>query len=138
MNQFVAGLISFAARKKEYDEEQERLAQQRREEERRREEEARRRAEKRQLIQSEQKRVDLLMEEARYWRASQDLRGYIEARKQMQLAIYGRIDPESDFARWLAWATQQADRLDPLTESPPSILDEPVPEEPKPRNWWER
>jgi hypothetical protein len=25
---------------------------------------------------------------------------------------------------WLLWAEQQADRLDPLTESPPSILDE--------------
>jgi hypothetical protein len=25
---------------------------------------------------------------------------------------------------WLRWATDQADRLDPLKESPPSILDE--------------
>jgi hypothetical protein len=29
----------------------------------------------------------------------------------------------------MTWATQQADRLDPLRESPPSILDEHVPDE---------
>jgi hypothetical protein len=138
LNQFVAGLVSFAARKKEHDAEQERRAEQERQEQHRREEEAQRRAEKRQLIQAEQKQVDLLMQQANCWSASQNLRSYIEARKQTHLAIHGEIEPESDFARWLAWATQQADRLDPLTQSPPSVLDEPMPEEPKPRNWWER
>ena len=138
LNKFVAGLVSFAARKKEHDAEQERRAEQERQEQHRREEEARRRAEKRQLIQAEQKRVDLLMQQANCWSASQNLRSYIEARKQTHLAIHGEIEPEGDFARWLAWATQQADRLGPLTQSPPSVLDEPMPEEPKPRNWWER
>jgi hypothetical protein len=137
LNQFVAGLVSFAARKKEHDEEQERLAQQQREEKRRREEEAQRRAEKRRLIQAEQQRVDLLVQQANCWRASQNLRSYIEAKKQHHLAIHGEIEPEGDFARWLTWATRQADRLDPLTESPHSILDEPVPEEPKPGSWWQ-
>lgn len=138
LNKFVAGLVNFAARKKEHDAEQERRAEQERQEQRRREEEAQRRVEKRKLIQAEQQRVDSLMQQAKSWRASQDLRGYIEARKQAHLAVYGEMEPESDFARWLAWAIQQADRLDPLTESPPSILDEPIPEEPKPRSWWER
>jgi hypothetical protein len=137
LNKFMAGLASFAARKKEHDEEQERLAQQQREEERRQQEEAQRRAEKRKLIQAEQNRVDLLMQQAKCWRASQNLRSYIEARKQTHVVAHGEIEPEGDFARWVAWATQQADRLDPLTESPPSILDEPVPEEPKSHNWWQ-
>jgi len=30
-------------------------------------------------------------------------------------------DPETDL--WLQWADQQADRLDPLTDSAPSVLD---------------
>lgn len=137
LNKFVAGLVSFAARKKEHDAEVERRAEQERQEQRRREEEAQRRTEKRKLIQAEQQRVDSLMQQAKSWRASQNLRGYIEARKQAHLAVHGQIEPDGDFARWLIWATQQADRLDPLTASPPSILDEPVPEEPKPRSMWE-
>jgi hypothetical protein len=135
LNKVVAGLVSFAAHKKEHDAEEERRAEQKRQEQRRREEEAQRRAEKRQLIQAEQKRVDLLMQQAKCWRASQNLRSYIEARRQNHLAIHGEIELEGDFANWLSWATQQADRLDPLTESPHSILDEPVPEEPKSYSW---
>ena len=138
LNKFVAGLVNFAARKKEHDAEQERRAEQERQEQRRREEEAQSRAEKRKLMQAEQQRVESLMQQATSWRASQHLRGYIEARKQAYLAAHGELEPESDFARWLVWATQQADRLDPLTESPPSVLDDPMPEEPKPRGWWER
>ena len=137
LNKFVTGLVSFAARKKEHDAEEQRQAEQERQEQRRREEEAKRRAEKRKLIQAEQQRVDSLMQQTKSWRASQNLRGYIEARKQAHLSAHGEIEPEGDFVRWLTWATQQADRLDPLTESPPSILDEPMPEEPKPRCWWE-
>lgn len=135
LNQFVAGLIAFAACVREREEEEEREARERREEERREKEKAERRAEKRRLIQVEQKRVDLLMQQAQCWRASRTLRKYIEARKKQYVAAHGDITPESDLARWLDWARQQADRLDPLAKSPPSILDEPMPEEPKPRYW---
>ena len=34
---------------------------------------------------------------------------------------------EMDNERWIEWATAQADRLDPLKESPPSILDKERP-----------
>lgn len=33
------------------------------------------------------------------------------------------FDPESPFAKWLVWASLQADRMDPLKEGPPSVLD---------------
>jgi hypothetical protein len=138
LNKVVAGMVRCAARKKQHQEEQERRAQKMREEELRRKEEAERRAEKRRLIQAEQVRVDSLMQKAQNWTSSQVLRRYIDARRQKHLADHGSIAPNDDFALWLEWATQQADRLDPLVESPQSILDEPVPEEPKPRNWWER
>ncbi len=138
LNQFVAGLVHFAARKREYEEEQEKAAQRRQEEERRRQEEADRREEKRRLIKAEQARVESLMQESKCWTVSQNLRRYIEARRQQHLTIHGKIDLDGEFGRWVDWATQQADRLDPLTKSPPSILDEPMPEEVKPRAWWER
>jgi hypothetical protein len=70
---------------------------------------------------------------------SQDLRDFIEASKQKHLAEHKHLVPGCGFEQWLVWAHKQADRLDPLKPSPPSILDEPMPEEPEPqRAWWDR
>ena len=33
------------------------------------------------------------------------------------------VEPGTPFGDWLVWAAEQADRLDPLKESPPSIID---------------
>jgi hypothetical protein len=49
---------------------------------------------------------------------------YIEAVLQDAIGQHGSVDPDSETGRWIDWATMQADRLDPLVESPPSILDE--------------
>lgn len=138
LSHFVAGLLRIAARKKEYEEEQKQRAQEQREQERRQKEETERRAEKRRLFQAEKARLDSLMHEVECWAASQSLRRYIDARRQKHLNDHGAIGLGSEFADWLRWAVQQADRLDPTVASPPSILDEPVPEEPKPWSWWER
>lgn len=138
LNQFVAGLIRVAGRKKEYEEEQRRKEEERQERERRRKEEAERRAELRRLFKAEQERVNSLVQEAESWTASQTLRRYIEARRQKHIAENGTIEIGGEFAQWFVWATQQADRLDPMKTSPPSILDEPIPEEPEPKSWWER
>jgi len=137
LNKFVAGLVKVAARKKEYDEEQEAQARERREVERRDREERKRRAEKRQQIEAEHQRVNSLLQQAADWQQSQDIRCYIEANKQRYLASHGQIEEGGEFAKWLVWANEQADRLDPLKDSPPSILDEPVPEEPKSTYRWQ-
>jgi hypothetical protein len=34
------------------------------------------------------------------------------------------VRDDEELIRWLEWAFAQADRLDPLIKSPPSILDE--------------
>jgi hypothetical protein len=65
-----------------------------------------------------------LLAAANAWRKSQDLREYIEARLQQHLAEHRTVEPSSEFSNWLAWANQQADRMDPTRPSPPSILDE--------------
>ncbi len=58
--------------------------------------------------------------EAEVWNKSQQIRAYIgEVRK-----VHKKIDPNSEIGKWLEWANKQADRMDPLAESPPSILDE--------------
>jgi hypothetical protein len=47
------------------------------------------------------------------------------ARRPMQPFQYGQsVEPKSPFGEWILWAERQADRLDPLKESPPSIIDE--------------
>ena len=138
----MTGLIELAGHARERQVEEERQKQEAQERERRRQEEARLRVEKRQRIKAERTRVDLLLAEAKDWKRSRDLREYIEAKRQKHLRDGETIEPGSDLARWLEWANQQADRLDPLTESPPSILDEDVGEEdPKPeptRTWWSK
>lgn len=142
LNSVVSGLVEVAARRKEHEAKLERQARERREQERQRQEEARRRAEKREQIKAEQARVNVLLQQAENWRKSQVLRNYIETARLQHLSEHGRIEEGSDFARWLGWAVQQADRLDPLVDSPPSILDEPVeedePQRPGISRWWSR
>lgn len=123
LNKFVGGLVAFAARIKEHEEAEARKEQERQAEELRREEAARQRAEKRKQYNAERARVETLLDEAKSWRRSQALRDYIEAAKCDHLQRFGTIDPVGDFAQWVEWAIKQADRLDPLRESPPSILD---------------
>lgn len=137
LNGFAAGLIALAACKHEHEAELARQEQQRREEASRREAEALRRAELRAKIAAEKARVETLLQRARDWRQSQDLRAFIENVKQRHLASQGEIESGSEMAQWLVWAQQQADRLDPFCESPPSILDEQVEEEAETeRRYW--
>jgi len=74
-------------------------------------------------LAEEKARVDLLVDQATRWRQSQSLRLFIEEARQR-----GRIDEleieGDDLPQWLAWATEQADRLDPFSPSPASILDD--------------
>jgi hypothetical protein len=90
-----------------------------------RSEEARIRAEKLKNIKTERKRVRELYVTAKNWKRSQALREYIAAVRERR---DGDNPADEAFAAWLAWAAEQADRLDPFCENPPSILDEDVSE----------
>ena len=143
LNNVLRTIVDVAVREKEHEAEQQRYEQQRRERERQLQEESRRRAEQLEVVRAERRRVECLLREADNWRKSQDLRGLIEARRQKHLALSGATEPSGQFTQWLDWATQQADRLDPLVESPPSILDEDAGEEDKhcgavPESWYDK
>lgn len=57
-------------------------------------------------------------------RSDDDL-SYVEAVRQWGAEKHGgEIKAGSELERWIIWALQQADRIDPLVDSPPSILDE--------------
>lgn len=123
LNPFVAGLIRMAELIKVGEEEGKQEAERQHQQELRRQEEARQRAERRKLYQAEKARVEQLMTEVEFFHRSQRVRAWIEAVRQANIAK-GPLDPDSKIAQWIEWATQQADRLDPLCPSPPSILDE--------------
>jgi hypothetical protein len=68
--------------------------------------------------------VDRLVGDAKSWRASLELRGFIaEAEARMARGEWAAPDG-GDAALWLEWARGQADRLDPFVPGPPSVLDE--------------
>ena len=128
LNQFVAGLVETAARIRQHEDEVEKQNELRRQEEQRRAEQARLLAEKRKLFKAEKARVDQLVKQADDWNKSMLIRELVEAARQAHETA-GPIAPDSNIAQWVEWATRQADRFDPLRPSPPSILDEDIPEE---------
>jgi hypothetical protein len=132
LNSFVAGLIEVAARIKQHEEEQQKRQEAARQEEARRQEQARQLAEKRKLFKAEQARVELLLEQADNWRSSKLVRELVEA-VRVAHSENGTREVGPDTVSWMRWALEQADRLDPLRPSPPSILDEKLPPEEEPR-----
>lgn len=77
----------------------------------------------RSALAQEKARVELLVDRAARWHESRSARLFIEEARKRGTVDELRLEG-NDFVRWLAWATEQADRLDPFTPSPPSILDE--------------
>lgn len=111
----------------------------REEQERRRQEEADRRHREEQELkqrreelekrqQAEQGRVDQLLDEVERRQLSKQVREYLDEVCEMLMKRHGvtSIGLESDGADFFRWAHQQADRIDPLKRSPPSVLDERI------------
>lgn len=79
---------------------------------------------------AEQARVDRLVAEATTWDTRERIRNYVRARLEKLKASGVDVSDDSKTARWAVWAMKQADRLDPIVKSTPSILDE------KPETFW--
>ena len=80
-----------------------------------------------QLHEQEKAKLEKLYTDSSQWHKSQKSRSYIEAVRQKAVQADGKILPGSEHDDWIKWAHQQADRMDPLVESPHSILDEKIP-----------
>ncbi len=109
LNSFVGGLIKAAIAIKHLRMERERRELERQEEKRRWEESER-------IRREEEEKMKVLDREVASWQRSQQIRSYIDAVKKWGIQKYGEIKPDSKLHQWLTWATQQADRLDPLVE----------------------
>ncbi len=121
---FVTGLIKFAAKKKEYRLKQAEEERHRRERERLREEKRQRFAELKRQAQEEKERVAKLIKDAGDHHKAYQVRAFIEKVEKERLSGNPVYVADDDHEAWAKWAREQADRLDPLTESPASILDE--------------
>ena len=84
------------------------------------------REKKLQQIKLEDERVAKLLADSDSWHSSQRLRAFIAAKR----GALAHGQPTDEELKWLDWASDQADRMDPLQDSPLSILDE--------RAKWER
>jgi len=115
LNDVIIGLIDSAFKVKSRRAENERRERERKEYERLKHE-------KQEAIRKERAKLNDLETVAENWHKSQKLRAFIAAVRQIADDV--SIESGESVEDWLLWATQQADRLDPLVKSPPSVLDE--------------
>ena len=86
-------------------------------------------AELKRQAKEEKQRVNKLLVDAENHEKSRQLRAFIAAVENERLKGNPVYVSDDEYDAWLSWARDQADRLDPLTDSPPSILDEIDPDE---------
>lgn len=77
----------------------------------------------RRRIGEEEWRLERLCQEAENWEKAKAIRKYVIEMMEVKKQQGEELGPDTPLGTWVAWALQQADRLDPLTKSPPSILD---------------
>lgn len=74
-------------------------------------------------IAEEEQRVHLLETWVTNWARAQQMRDFIAALEKLWREIGHDLSPEAPKGQRIIWMKQQADRLDPMVDSPPSILD---------------
>jgi hypothetical protein len=105
MDSFIEGLYKAADREKEL----ERKRQEWHEEYLKKEED-------RKTEEQERERFKILEKEALSWHTSKIIRDYIEDATKAYTQKHGNIKPGSEFDKWKTWASEQANRLDPLSK----------------------
>ena len=127
LDDIIVGIGESKAAKIRHDKYEAEAKEKQLEKERLRREEEERQQELQRILMAEQARVDNLLADAEAWEESRRLRAYIKAclakTRRAGKTTERDIGPDSEFGKWLIWARAQADRLDPLVKSPPSILD---------------
>jgi hypothetical protein len=121
LNDVVVGLLKLTDAVREQKAREEREAQQVRDRERKIDELLAEQARLRQLLAKERADVGRLRDQAARWKESQVIRDFV-ARVRAEGLRENALD-EQAVDGWCDWALQQADRLDPFTESPSSIID---------------
>lgn len=74
-------------------------------------------------VDAEKAKVRALVRAAAEWSRAEKIRTFVNAAREAAAQNGQSAEPGSPFGDWIVWAEQQADRVDPLKESPPSIVD---------------
>lgn len=119
----IAGMIICAEMQAKQIAENEVREKEEKEEERLEQEKERVRQELASRINEEKARINALLVMSEAWHKSRRLRVFLAAYKEWAEKDGQSCAPESDLGKYLNWAYRQADRLDPLAKSPPSIID---------------
>lgn len=117
LDDFISGMLAIGAAKRKWELELERWHKEREDQQRRVEEEESRRREA-------AARVSRLRSDAAGYLEAERIRSYVAAVQARAQATDGALDPEGGLARWVKWALEQADRLDPMARRDlPSLSD---------------
>jgi hypothetical protein len=92
---------------------------------RRWEEQERLRREKAERERAERARVEALLTDVGAWRRANDLRAYITVVEERAADRGQPTDASPELARWLAWARELADHLDPVPSTLERLLGDP-------------
>lgn len=76
-----------------------------------------------QQIDVEEARIQQLEKCAENWHRARRVREYVLAFVDWKTKQEKTLGPDTALGKWAIWALQQADRIDPLAEKAPSILD---------------
>jgi hypothetical protein len=74
-------------------------------------------------IEAEEAPIRRLESGADNWHRARRIREYLLALVECKKKQEKELGPDTALGKWTIWALQQADRIDPLTESPTSVLD---------------
>ena len=75
-------------------------------------------------IKAEQSKVNALRNSTARWLRAEQIRLFVSAARNAAVHNGEAVEGGSPFGDWVIWAERQADRLDPLKENPPSIIDQ--------------
>ena len=82
------------------------------------------------VIKAEKSKVRALGQAAARWSRAEQIRSFISAARDAAVQNGESVETGSRLGDWIVWAERQADRMDPLKESPPSIIDRMTETEP--------
>ena len=68
---------------------------------------------KEERLQREQARIDLLLSDAAALQQAETIRSYVSAAQHANCAL-DRPAPNAELDKWVKWALEQADRIDPV------------------------
>jgi hypothetical protein len=126
LNDLIVSVLRKVDESRQTAKERERKAAVRREAESRQRQEAERLKEVARLAEQERADIQSLLADVKQWRDSQEIRAYLDEMRRVVSARGEIIQPGSEFATWMDWASGVASELNPLRSLAPPTPTRPA------------